>query len=383
MTTIGIETGLSDLDLTGNGNIVNKNADSSSPVVKIGWSVRAIKTLARPLPVTNEYGQPSPADVVVAQVESVGKHTRIYTEDRQYSRLYKGDEIIGVVGYRYATDAYHAPSIDPRRLQLLTNAGLCGTVQERHASAKAPTNLRLVGFLHNGKGAPVNLLKLLYRPRPLSLSVSMPVILVVGSGMNSGKTTVASCCAHALASRGRRVALLKLTGSVSHRDLYEFEATGAMYVRDFSSYGFPSTYLITEQQLTGLYQTMLADAMDAAPDVVVAEIADGIFQRETQMLIQSPIVSRMVAGVLLTADCGPSALALTNEISRLGYDNFAVSGKITNAPLFVEELRGRLNAPVIDCRSASFQLADQVLCWSRGGVNYPAPFGLKPQLALK
>ena len=237
----------------------------SASSVKWGWSVRELDHAGPCLLEVAACSRPQSADVVVAQIAHVGNHARIYTVDRKFSRLYEGDVIVGVIGYRYATSKFHAPSIDIERLHLLTNAGLCGTVRERHASTKAPTNLQVLGLLADGKGAPVNLRKRLFRPRSVSLANRKPVVLAVGSSMDSGKTTVVARTGQSLAAADRRVALLKLTGSVTNRDLDEFRSTGAVFVRDFSDYGFPSTYLLDEQTLLDLFQTMIFPPPNSGP----------------------------------------------------------------------------------------------------------------------
>lgn len=330
---------------------------------KWGWAVRALVREGCVLMDTDAHVKPHMGDVILARIRQVGNHTRINMTDRRFSRLYEGDTIVGVVGYRYATDAFHAPTVEMTDLHLLTNAGLCGTVKKRHASIKAPTQLDVLGFLGDSAGKPVNLIDRLFNPRRLLATNNIPVILVVGTGMNSGKTTVTSRVSQALVAGGLRVAILKLTGSVSHRDLDEFGATGAVFNRDFSDYGFPSTYRVKEHCLLDLFQTMIVDAQDAHPDLILSEIADGVLQQETQMLLQSSLVSQTVAGVLLSATCALSAMALIRELHCLGYSKLAVSGKITNASLFVEELQNRANLPVFDCFGEAGSLADAVLSW--------------------
>lgn len=335
-----------------------------APFAKWGWSLRGLQDLDNEMSFDERVpDRLSPGDVALAEIGPIGHHARIYTRDKHMSRLYEGDVIVGVVGHRYATDAFHAPDIDPRRLNLLTNAGLLGTVKERHTSTKPPTKLRLRGVLVDRNSAPVNLRTRLFQVRPLPLTADAPLVLVIGTGMNSGKTTVLSKVGHALAARGKSVGLLKLTGSVTHRDLHEYSATGAAFVRDFSDYGFPSTYLVPDDLLHTLAQTMIADATAARPDVIMAEIADGVLQRETQSLIRYPLISRLAKGAILSATCAPSALTLVDEVSRLGYTNFVISGTITNSPLATNELSTRSKVPVMDCHDRAADLADRVLAW--------------------
>ena len=155
--------------------------------------------------------------------------------------------------------------------------------------------------------------------------------------MNSGKTTTAAKLVKALLRRGVRVAACKLTGSVCQRDRGEFSATGAHFARDFSDYGFPSTYLATREELLALFETMLADAAPAQPDITVLEIADGVLQRETELLLGHDAVRRRVGGVLLTAPAPRPPCSGSRGSRAQGHAVVAVSGRITNSPLFVRE----------------------------------------------
>ncbi len=290
---------------------------------------------------------PKDGDCVLAKTTKVGNHTRLFTDENQYSRVYVNDLIAGVVGSRYATDAYHATEIDRDNLHMLTNGGLMGTVCDRHRSMKKPTELEMLGFLVDSEGVRINMKDRLFRPAFQFPSGINPVF-TVGTGMNSGKTTSTARLAHALNIAGHRVAVVKLTGSASHRDIHEFNATGAVFSADFSEYGFPSTYLASQKELEGLYCRMMNDAAAHSPDVVLIEIADGVYQRETESLLNSELLQSTAAGVVLTAACAASAVGIEQAVRHSGWDPVAVTGLITNAPLFVKEFSARSETPVCD-----------------------------------
>jgi len=243
---------------------------------------------------------------------------------------------------------------------MLTDAGMVGTVRSKHQRMNSPTRLKFIGYLADVDGQRVNLKSRQFHP---ALSTSLPrnAIVVIGSGMNSGKTTTAAKVTRSLVRRGLRVAACKLTGSVSYRDLSELRSTGAHDVRDFSCYGFPSTYLAAKHEITGLFHTMLADANREQPDLVIMEVADGMLQRETQMLLADLGVRRLLLGVLLAATCAPSALFSVAQLERLGHELIGVSGLITSAPLSVDELVRRTNVPVASSAGSGDELAQLVL----------------------
>ena len=284
-------------------------------------------------------------DVALVSVDSISNHSHIVTSANERRRLYLGDQMIGVFGNRYATDAFEGQLFPSDELNILTNAGMLGTVVSQNRNIKDPTRVSLKGYLCDSAGQRINLKSLLFRPSFPDL-VGPQVILVVGTGMNSGKTTTAVRLVRELVCRQHRVAACKVTGSVSHRDLFEYRSAGPLLATDFSDYGFPSTYLCDPDELFSLFYSMVADAQRDDPDVIVMEVADGVLQRETALLLQDPAIAAHVAGVVLAAPCALSAIEGVRRIEDAGHSVVAVSGIITNSPLFVREFRSQIAVPV-------------------------------------
>src|SRR6266516_5379932 len=117
--------------------------------------------------------------------------------------------------------------------------------------------------------------------------------------MNSGKTTTAARLTNGLTNAGLNVAACKLTGSVSNRDQDELAAAASHEVIDFSDFGFPSTYLCSKEELIELFHGMLAEVSADDPDVVIMELADGLLQRETAMLLAEPEIKQAARGLIL------------------------------------------------------------------------------------
>ncbi len=327
---------------------------------KWAWSARGLSAETQYSVLSPSRRTPRPGDVALVRVERVGHHTRVMTAHEGRLRLYPGDRLIGVFGNRYATDGFEANVLGTDELSMLTDAGMIGTVLSRHSSMKSPTRLSLAGFVADQDGAPLNLRQKLFTPRR-TRGLPPKTVLVVGSGMNSGKTTAAAKLTRALVEREVRVAACKLTGSVSYRDLSELRSTGADDVRDFSCYGFPSTYLADQTQLLDLFHTMLADAHECQPDVVVMEVADGVLQRETELLLTHPHVRESLHGVLLAATCSGSALFAIDRLARQGHRILGVSGVVTSSPLFVRELDGHADVLVASSAGHGDDLAHVVM----------------------
>jgi len=303
---------------------------------------------------------PRVGDVALARVEAIGFHSRMMTARHGRLRLYSGDSIVGIFGNRYATAAFEGEVLPGEEVHILTSAGMLGTVRSRHQNMAPPTRLSLLGYLAEPDGKRINLKERQFHPR-LPGHPLPDVVLVVGTSMNSGKTTAGAKLASSLVRRGLRVGVCKLTGSVCHRDIEEWQATGAHHVRDFSDYGLPSTYLCRKEELISLFLTMIADAAEIRPDILVMEVADGLLQRETKLLLEDPRVREHVRGVVLAATCPGSALFGFAQLAARSHRVLAVSGVITSSPLFVRELLSHERIPVASSAGTGEELADEVM----------------------
>jgi hypothetical protein len=137
-------------------------------------------------------------------------------------------------------------------------------------------------------------------------------------------------------------------------------AASAVRVLDFSDYGFPSTYLCPKTELMSLFRTMMADIAPSAPDVVVMEIADGILQRETAMLLEEARIRTALQGVVLAADNALSAHFGVQRLHSLGHDVLGVTGLLTSSPLCVREFNELSDVPVASSAGSGSPLAELV-----------------------
>lgn len=327
--------------------------------LKWSWACRALATEGLEIGPGPDGAPPRVGDLVAVRVEKIGYHATIVTSDNRKLRIYPGDVLVGVFGHRYATDCYEGEVGGIESLSILTAGGMIGTVLSKHQEMAKPTEVSFVGYVTRPTGARVNLIAEQFHARA-GEAAPRNLIVVVGTGMNAGKTTTASRLIHALAQSHLTVAACKLTGSVSNRDQDEMRAASARSVLDFSDYGFPSTYLAEKEDLHRLWNTMLLDGMAVDPDVTVMEIADGLLQRETSLILSDPGFRAKVRGVILAADSALAALQGVEKIRSMGYHVLAVSGAFTSAPLYVREFLSNGDVPVASSAGDGRELAQVV-----------------------
>jgi hypothetical protein len=296
---------------------------------------------------------PSVGDVAVFEVISIGKHTTMQGESVRNEKIMAGDQIMAAFGHRYATAQFegYVPNKIQQEFHILGAGGVVGEVKTTNDKFKegGPTKLRIIGYVTNTNNEVINTVKL-YENQMMSFqrfkNFNTRVILSIGSSMDSGKTTTAAYLVHSLKKLGKKVAFIKLTGTAYTKDRDLAYDLGADVATDFSALGYPSTFMCSENELLDLYQTLMAEAMTANPDFVIMEIADGIFQRETKMLLQNQTFMNTIAEVVFSANDSLSAVCGVETLRNWGINPFALSGMFTTSPLLIEEVENLLDVPV-------------------------------------
>jgi len=304
--------------------------------------------------------EPTPGDLVLARVESIGQHPRLQVSSGRRAQLYPGDEIVVCYGDRYATNQWEAvvpPTLEP--CDLVAAGGVAGKVLSRHASSRRPTRLTPLGLLANERSGPINL-----RHHALSAQDQLPerlvpVVGVVGTSMDAGKTTAASALIRGLTLRGHRVAGIKLTGTGACGDYWEMGDAGATWVADFVDVGYVSTYRVAPTALVGILETLVWHAVSAGSDVIVAEIADGIAQSETAALVCSEPFRRAVGAILLAASDALGAQAAARWLTEHELPLRAVTGIASASMLSAHETRTLTGLPVLGIEDLASTAAEE------------------------
>jgi hypothetical protein len=290
---------------------------------------------------------PRANDIIVAQIANIGRHTRLDLRDTSKSKLFEGDLVGLSFSPRYATGQFQAvvpDSLD--EVHFVCAGGVCGQVTGIPADMKQPTLIHTLGYLTDEHGQRVQLSDHAI-PSGTPRTHGTQVICVVGSAMDSGKTTAAYCLINGLSRSGLTVAAAKITGTASAKDLVCFKSAGAVRVRDFTHAGYASTADLTALELEDVADRILCDLMLEQPDVIVLEIADGVTQVETVMLLDSFAAKKTLDKMIYTCN---DALGVESGVQRLaqrGLPICAVSGTVTRSALSTREAQQETTLPVL------------------------------------
>lgn len=300
---------------------------------------------------------PRSGDVVIARVTEILNHKRVETPESRKAILFEGALIMLAYGNRYAADQFLAHVPDSlEQCHLVAAGGIAGTVTQAHEKMDDPTIIEPIGLLADRDGV-VNIAH--YAPHHTpdqSATVPAPtarqdrpeVIAVLGTAMNSGKSTVMACLINGLTQSGRRVSAGKITGTGAGNDPMIYHDAGANRVLDFTDFGYPTTFQLKMSELRALTIGLVEELSQADTDVVVVEIADGIYQEETAQLLRDATFQGTIDQVAFAASDALGARAGVQELQAAGLHVSVASGVMTSSPLATLEARGVLGSvPVI------------------------------------
>jgi hypothetical protein len=291
--------------------------------------------------------EPTSGDVVLARVVELGQHDRLHLTTGHRSKLYLGDEVVVAYGDRYAPsqfEAYVPQGLGP--CHLAAGGGLASEVVSANAKMDPATRIEPIGLVADSRGLRINLRRFALPPARVQ-EARPPVIGVFGTSMDSGKTTALSGLAHGLSRAGFRVACVKVTGTGSSNDLFQYRDAGAFLALDFVDAGSVTTYRAGELDLLRTFETLVQRSIELGAEVVLLEIADGLLQPETALLARHPRVRELLDGVLFTAGDAMGALMGQRQLSDLGHRILALSGIFTMSALGQREARAMSSLPVL------------------------------------
>lgn len=317
--------------------------------------------------IDTRFSAAKPGDLILARVGEINQHRRLQLTSGRPSDLFPGDLIVAACGARYAPDQFEGVAeIDPEGADLLAGGGCIGRMRLRDERRKAATRVIPVGRLLGAGGAPVNLQNYAIAARPESSYP--PVIAVVGTAMNSGKTLATARLALGLRLAGWRVGAIKATGTGAFGDFNEYTDTGAHFVADFTDAGMVTTYLEPLERIKGGIRDLLGAAAQEGCEVVVMEIADGLFQKETAELLADEWFQSRISGLVFTcgdavAAAGGAAILAQNQLTP-----DVITGIVSCSPMAAREAQEATGIRVLG-KEALSDPAEANLLASRAGAR--------------
>ncbi len=286
-------------------------------------------------------------DVVAVEVLQVNpNYAHLELLDGATEPLVAGERLIGVLGSRQALRGFVGCVPDALaendQLSVLNVGGVIGKFLDATTALGEATKVRYLGTLHDERGV----VRLQRDALPVAdrLLRRRPIVLVVGTCMNVGKTVTAAELIRVATASGFRVGAAKLSGVGAIRDLKKFESAGAVDVKSFLDCGLPST--VDADDLAPIVKT-IANALDG--DLLIFELGDGIFghYRVDSVIADADIMASVAAVVACAGDL-MGAYGARVYLDQLGVRINAFSGLATENISGSDYLEARLGIPAVN-----------------------------------
>ncbi len=291
-------------------------------------------------------GEIQAGDIVLARVVSLGQHGQLELTNSRKAKLFVGDEIIVAYGNRYAPDQFEAVvPMDLGPCDLAAAGGIAGRVIGNHAKMDEPTRLQPIGVFCDENCKVTNLRDhALPNVKPAR---KVPAVAVVGGSMNAGKTTTAASIVRGFAQAGLKVGAAKITGTGAGNDYWHMADAGAHAILDFTDAGLATTYKASKADLERCAYTLAAGLVDRGVDVMVFEIADGLFQQETNWLVSSPALEPLIDGYVYAGESAASCAIGMQWLRQYDRLVMGLSGVVSASPLAVRESENATGLPCL------------------------------------
>jgi len=336
---------------------------------KIG-SVTLSCKLSREVRLTSDIQCVEGAVLAVRVLTSKGTYNTLELPSGRFSQIKPGDVIAGALGHRKALFGYSGyipTSLKPGdKINILNLGGVLGICDSVNPDIGTPFECEVLGqVLHFpylgeriGIGAVIS-----QNAVPLSerLEVNgVPVVAVVGSCMNAGKTAAACALVQEFDHRGMKVAAGKCTGVSLRRDILAMEDVGAVRTMIFTDMGVVTTSPATAPRAA---RTMLTQLAADRPDVIVLELGDGLLGLYgVDAILNDVAVRATFTAVVLAANDPVAAWGGVRVLrERHGLETTVITGPATDNTAGTRLVEAETGVAGRNARSDAKGLADVVL----------------------
>ena len=305
--------------------------------------------------------------------------------------LHPGDVIAGALGHRDALYGYsgHVPEkvVVGDELCLLNLGGVIGAGAQRTPTQGEPFRLEVLGavlefpYLGQRIGRPAQIARAALPSATLpARGIGLPpIVCLIGTCMDAGKTTAAAVLIGEMTRRGMRVAAGKLTGVSARRDVLHMQDCGADPVAVFTDFGVITT---NEENSVAAAHGLVSHLAEHEPDVLVLEMGDGLLGTYgVHALLSDAALTGAMRSIVLCAQDPVGAWGAKQLLSdRYGLSVNVISGRVTDGPTGLRYCRDRLETPAWNALRDGKGLAEAVL--STLGSESDEPSESRAQEAL-
>jgi hypothetical protein len=259
----------------------------------------------------------------------------------RFVTLHPGDVIAGALGRRDALYGYSGSVPEKVEvgdvLDVLNLGGVIGVGAQAAPGIGEAFHVEILGsvlefpHLNHRVGIPACVERAALAPVELPKDLP-PVVTLLGTSMDSGKTTAAAVMIAELTRRGSRVAAGKLTGVALRRDILAMQDCGAEPVALFTDFGVVTT---DEKNAVAATHSLLGHLAESDPDIIVLEMGDGLLGTYgVNALLEDQALRGVMNNIVLCAQDPVGAWGAVQLLKdRYGLEANLVSGRVTDTPV--------------------------------------------------
>ena len=265
-------------------------------------------------------------DYVVGRVTNTGSdQVKVELVNGRMRSIMREDLIVGALGERYATleatGSWRDVDSDGR-MHLLTGAGLFGKCTSKSVHMANLIEIEYVGHVVRGE----EVCKMDdFAIKSTYSKFEIPVVLLVGSSMSAGKTTVARIIVNLMKRAGLNIVAGKLTGASRFRDILSLKDVGANQIFDFVDAGMPSSIYPREKYRKKLIH-LLSQINKVGADVAVIELGASPLEPYNGDVAYEELKPSVKCSVL----CASDPYAVLGVMKSFRFKPDIVSGIATN-----------------------------------------------------
>lgn len=290
--------------------------------------------------------------------------------DGRMVRLHKGDILVGTLGHRNALHGYSG--VVPEKIQagdilnVLNLGGVIGTCTSVNPEVGNPFEFEVLGSVlvfpefGSRQGVPAHIkMNALTAKTSIENAPYVPVIAIVGTSMNAGKTLAASQIVRGLSAQGKKVAACKLTGVSLLKDTLSMKDYGAFTSSSFNDVGVVTTSAETSVSAA---REIISYLSSTGADVILAELGDGVMgQYGVQEILHDKKVMSRVSCLVLCANDPVGAWGGVQVLkNEYGLKVDVVTGPTTDNDAGTKAISQQLGVPAINARNKGDSLNELI-----------------------
>lgn len=334
-------------------------------VDKISSSTKNLR-LKHAVEISRKISSVAGAVIAVRVLEDKKIYNQLELPNGRMSTIQRDDILIVTLGNRRALKGFVGEV--PKELKVgdiihLLNlggvAGICTSANRKEVGK--PLKIEVLGALIGKEKETLNIENYKLFTPAQRVKSKIPLIVISGSCMNVGKTTVASEITKSATRQGYEVSVAKVAGIAALRDTMNMQDYGAIEGVSMIDAGFASTAK-EEKNTVAIAKGAINYLSKRDPDFIVMELGDGIFGEYGVMeILQDAEFKEHISAHIGCASDPLSAAKLFEVCRAFKIPLHLISGPATDNTVGIDFIKKHLQVHAINCIQSGEKIFDYLL----------------------